>query len=150
MRNSNRLLVVVGIPTRLLRPRPGRIVPGLVALAVTCSWAAEAVHAVPTGCPGDYNDDGSCTDAADYVIWRKALFTQDALINEGATPGRVDAADYDVWRSNFGGVAVGAGSLAASAQNITTPEPNTLLMAICAALLGASGRRRRAVAGGRS
>jgi hypothetical protein len=150
MRNSNRLLVAVGNATRFLRPRPGRIVPALLAFAVICSWAAEAAHAIPTGCPGDYNDDGNCTDAADYVIWRKALFTQDTLINEGATPGYVDAADYDVWRSNFGGVAVGAGSLAAPPLTITTPEPNTLLMAICVALLGASGRRRRAVVGGRS
>jgi hypothetical protein len=46
---------------------------------------------------GDYNHDGS-VDAADYIIWRKTLNTQDK---------------YDEWRANFGTTS-GSGNGAAS------------------------------------
>jgi hypothetical protein len=43
-------------------------------------------------------------DAADYVIWRKALGQQLSPFAgaDGSGNGVVDQADYQVWRANFG------------------------------------------------
>ncbi len=49
--------------------------------------------------PGDFNHDGS-VDAADYVVWRKTLNTQET---------------YDIWRANFGrSLTSGSGASAAA------------------------------------
>jgi fibronectin-binding autotransporter adhesin len=53
------------------------------------------------GIPGDHNADGS-VDAADYVVWRKSIGTQQA---------------YDAWRSNFGRTSSGSG------MGTGVPEP---------------------------
>jgi dihydroxyacetone kinase DhaKLM complex PTS-EIIA-like component DhaM len=64
--------------------------------------------------PGDYNDSGT-VDAADYVVWRKALDTMVAASTgaDGNGDGNIDAADYDIWRANFGmSAAAGVGRTA--------------------------------------
>jgi hypothetical protein len=69
---------------------------------------------------GDYNDDG-VVNAADYVVWRNKLDSDEALLNETATPGMVTAEDYDVWRVNFGNTIE-------SSEAASVPEPATLAM----------------------
>jgi hypothetical protein len=55
------------------------------------------------GQAGDYNVNGS-VDAADYVVWRKAL--GHSIIPfagaDGSGNGIIDQADYLIWRANFG------------------------------------------------
>jgi hypothetical protein len=69
----------------------------------------------PGGLPGDYNNDGA-VNAADYVVWRKNIGTQDG---------------YNLWRTNFGRTS-GSGSLAGGA----IPEPSLLAMLIAVAAAG--------------
>jgi hypothetical protein len=76
--------------------------------------------------PGDYNDDGT-VDAADYVVWRKAL-GQNATFFTGADgdgSGAVNDDDYAVWRGAFGGPAVGESALAMS-----VPEPEVVALGL--------------------
>ena len=90
----------------------------------------------PPGLPGDYNEDGS-VDAADFVVWRKAVGGSEALPNDD-TPG-VDEDDYNRWVMNFGQTNA-APALGAAAA---VPEPRSIMLALLA-LLGtyATGRRK--------
>jgi hypothetical protein len=68
--------------------------------------------------PGDYNGN-NVVDAADYVLWRKALGSSVATYSgsDGNGNGAVDVGDYGVWRSNFGSkIGVGAQSSVASSD----------------------------------
>ena len=67
---------------------------------------------------GDYNSNGK-VDAADYVVWRKALNTTTVLPND-PTGGTIGTTQYNTWRANFGNGS-GAGSGAA------VPEPTALV-----------------------
>jgi hypothetical protein len=60
---------------------------------------------------GDYNRDGS-VDAADYVIWRKALGTDVPIYTgaDGSGDGIVGPEDYDVYAAHFGATYPGTGS----------------------------------------
>jgi hypothetical protein len=82
--------------------------------------------------PGDYNADGS-VDAADYIVWRKAMSPSGGVRADGNGDGIVDTADYDVWRSQFGSsYSMGANAVTA------VPEPATawiLLTGAAATLL---------------
>jgi gluconolactonase len=55
---------------------------------------------VPVPMPGDYNGD-SVFDAADYVVWRNALDSNDPIA-DGNDDGVVDVEDLNRWRANFG------------------------------------------------
>jgi hypothetical protein len=79
------------------------------------------VAIVPGTPPGDFNQNG-IVDAADYVVWRKGLGTED-------TQG-----DYDLWRAHFGATA-GSGAIdplsrvPASVEPLpTVPEPMTFVL----------------------
>lgn len=74
----------------------------------------------PVGIPGDYNNNG-IVDAADYVVWRKSIGTQDG---------------YNLWRTNFGRTS-GSGSLVAS----SVPEPTLLALIVIVAAAGFARRR---------
>ena len=52
---------------------------------------------------GDYNGN-NVVDAADYVMWRELLGTNDPLPNEvsGITTGKATQEDYDAWRARLG------------------------------------------------
>lgn len=77
---------------------------------------------------GDYNGDGS-VNAADYVIWRRAMTSGGTLLNETASPGVADQADYDAWRANFG--ATNSPGSGASRTTEAIPEPATgMLLAL--------------------
>jgi hypothetical protein len=69
--------------------------------------------AVATGRPGDFNNDGF-VDAADYVVWRKNVRTQE---------------EYKAWRANFGQTA-GNGAIAGA--NSAVPEPAALVLSVAA------------------
>ncbi len=83
--------------------------------------------------PGDFNFDGT-VDAADYVVWRKTIGTQDG---------------YNVWRTNFGGTGGAGGSIAGDdrpgAEPNAVPEPRMLALLSACGIIGtaASGRRLR-------
>ena len=55
---------------------------------------------------GDYNRDGF-VDAADYIVWRRAMQGEGNLAADGSRNGVVDQADYDVWRMHFGAAPAG-------------------------------------------
>jgi hypothetical protein len=102
--------------------------------------SATLVTPPPLGLPGDYNDDG-VVDAADYVIWRKMLGTNDDLSGNGdeteASAGVVDQADLDYWKEHFGDTP-GAGTGGATA----VPEPVSWVWLAIAGLLGKLRHRR--------
>jgi pectate lyase len=75
---------------------------------------------------GDYNNDGK-VDAADYTVWRDALHSGGALLNETASLGIVDGDDYDAWKANFGATA----ELDAGAA-VAVPEPAAIWLFISA------------------
>jgi hypothetical protein len=77
----------------------------------------------PPGINGDYNDNGT-VDAADYVVWRENLGTNNTMPND-ATPESVSQQDYGVWQANFG---LTAGGGASSGQAAAVPEPNALFL----------------------
>jgi hypothetical protein len=89
----------------------------------------------PAGVAGDYNNNGA-VDAADYVVWRENMGTNNTLPNN-SLPGPIGQAHYDQWRANFG-KSGGPGGLAAG-----VPEPSTVAIAV-AFSLGALGWRRSA------
>lgn len=95
---------------------------------------ADVAPYLPSGVPGDYNENGT-VDAADFVVWRNGPAT---LPNEGASPGVVNQADYDFWRARFGATS-GQGAALATA----VPEPAAALMAMLACYTIASCWRRR-------
>jgi hypothetical protein len=74
------------------------------------------------GILGDYNSNGT-VDAADYVLWRKTLGTNDPQA-DGDDSGTVGPEDYDLWKGAFGNGS-GSSSLASIA---TVPEPSTFMI----------------------
>jgi hypothetical protein len=108
---------------------------------VAVDWVEANIEMLvsPLGLPGDYNDDGS-VDAADYVVWRKNLDTNNTLPND-STPGMVSQVDYDEWRAHFGAMA-GSGADAAVAidRSVTVSEPTTTRMLIVTVAAGLLAR----------
>jgi hypothetical protein len=98
--------------------------------------------AATLGMPGDYNNDGA-VDAADYVMWRKVLGTNDPLGGNGdetgGSAGVVDSADYTHWRENYGAGGAGAGGGA-------VPEPSAFLIVTLGLCGSAAARNRQRVA----
>ena len=89
---------------------------------------SRALYLATVTIDGDFNFDGS-VDAADYVVWRKALgtqYTQD---------------DYDAWAANYGLAAQAAGRFAES-HSAPVPEPSLLYAASLAAGVAFLRRRR--------
>jgi 3-phytase len=86
-------------------------------LIADSSWDPRLVGRRPQqpALPGDYNSSGH-VDAADYVVWRKALGQTVAPFrrSDGNGDGRVDAADYGVWRADFDRSLPAAASSAAA------------------------------------
>jgi hypothetical protein len=83
---------------------------------------------VPSGLPGDFNNDGKA-DAADYVRWRKESI--------------YGAQDYSDWRTNFGrALGSGGATLANAINSVSVPEPTSvgLLLLVCIGML-ANGAR---------
>jgi hypothetical protein len=84
----------------------------------------------PPALLGDYNGNQT-VDAADYVLWRKALGSTNDLRADGSGNGAVDQADYAVWRSQIGtslahvsGVESGiSAAVMADTSPLTTTSP---------------------------
>ncbi|HEY3393314.1 MAG TPA: PQQ-dependent sugar dehydrogenase [Lacipirellulaceae bacterium] len=93
---------------------------------------------------GDYNRDGR-VDAADYVVWRRALDANvpSYTVADGDGDGMVTSADYDVWRRNFGKTIPDTGS---GTVGPAVPEPASLVLMLlassCASLMAATARNR--------
>lgn len=94
--------------------------------------------AVSVGLTGDYNDNG-VVDAADYVVWRNAQGSANALPND-PLGGTVGQGQYDQWRANYGKVGNLGGPLGSGAA---VPEPATWLIAVVTALAAIGARRRK-------
>lgn len=80
--------------------------------------------------PGDYNGDGT-VDAADYVVWRSAVGSND-LRADGNGDRIIDTADYDIWRTYFGTSYLSGGD---TAMNV--PEPACAMILFAAAVVAA-------------
>jgi hypothetical protein len=80
-------------------------------LMVEAALAINAAAADSESLPGDYNHDGT-VDAADYVMWRKPLPTDNG---------------YLTWQNNFGRTLNGGGGSEPLA-NSPVPEPSTILL----------------------
>jgi hypothetical protein len=77
---------------------------------------------------GDFNVNGT-VDAADYVRWRNSVVDSALMPNgvgAGVFEGRAVPEDYNVWRAHFGESVVPSG-----AEAYSTPEPATVLLAMC-------------------
>jgi hypothetical protein len=82
---------------------------------------------------GDYNGD-SQINLADYTVWRDNLGGT-TLPNEGASPNIVDEADYTFWKTAFSN-SVSANGTFASLSASPVPEPSSMGVGVCLALLG--------------
>ena len=89
---------------------------------------------------GDYNGNG-VVDAADYVLWRRAMTTGAALPHD-ASPESVSNADYELWRANFGATG-GAGSALLDVAQVPEPGAGVILGNVIL-LLGGRMRAQRA------
>ncbi len=101
---------------------------------------------LPGALIGDYNNNGA-VDAADYVVWRKALGTNYDLPNRApGITGDASPADFTAWRANFGNTAAAAASGAAHTFSVV-PEPTGLSLVVAATVfLGgmlSQGRMRK-------
>jgi hypothetical protein len=120
-----------------------------LAAAIFFSGAifSQSAIAAPPGCAGDYNSDGVCTDARDYVTFRKNAGTNRALPNDNGLGVPIQAAHYNLWRSNFGRIA-GTGTGLSSAA--ATPEPTSIVLTAVGVLGGSTLTARRRCASVRS
>jgi hypothetical protein len=83
----------------------------------------------------DFNADGA-VDGADFLLWQRSQGKlTGATFEEGDAnlDGAVDAADLGIWKALFGGQQTAAAH--------TIPEPETILLAIAAALALSSAKR---------
>jgi hypothetical protein len=74
---------------------------------------------------GDFNNDGS-VDAADYVVWRKSLGSQE---------------DYNIWRMNFGRPSEAAAAVSLAGASAAVPEASSVVLVLLAAVLYAPRHR---------
>jgi hypothetical protein len=122
----------------------------LPALDEGLSWNTSQLYSdgvltvAATGFPGDFNHDDT-VDAADYVVWRKA-------IGVAPTPD-----NYNLWQINFARTLIPGSSTVAPAfdgvpppSRLDNPIPEPPLLSFLAlAVAGSIGRRRRAPFDGR-
>lgn len=87
--------------------------------------------------PGDYNGDHTVNNA-DYVVWRKALATQDP-VGDGDRDGVVDQDDYALWREFLGTTLPADAGLGAGA----VPEPGAIVVGLAVAAMVLLVRRGR-------
>jgi hypothetical protein len=94
----------------------------------------------PAPIAGDYNGNG-IVDAADYVVWRKAL-GQTVAPGTGADGDgdrTIGMGDYSLWKGRFGSTSVTGSGLATGAL----PEPGSLALIVAVGVALASARSRR-------
>jgi hypothetical protein len=86
--------------------------------------------------PGDY-DNNHVVDAADYIVWRDNVGTNNVLLND-AVGGPIDDDQYVQWKANFGRTIASGGNGAGS-----VPEPTSVVLLFAAATQVLAARRRR-------
>jgi hypothetical protein len=96
---------IVGAPAYDQRGAPyTRILDGYLSLGTRIDIGAIEFNPVPPALPGDYNRD-CVVDAADYIVWRKALGATGLPVYfgaDGSGNGSIGQEDLAVWRANFG------------------------------------------------
>ena len=70
--------------------------------------------------PGDFNNDGK-VDNGDYLTWRKANGTNNALPNDNGLGTPIGQAHFDLWRQRFGNTP-GAAAVAADWAAVRFPN----------------------------
>lgn len=85
----------------------------------------------------DFNGDGS-VDTLDYAIW-KQHYGETGPVGDANGDMMVDALDYTVWR-NTATPGAGSGGLGGVGA---VPEPSSMLLLVCGAMLALAGRRKR-------
>jgi hypothetical protein len=115
----------------VLRGNLGDNLPGINLATIAGDQFVTIPHAALAG---DYNDDGT-VDAADYVVWRKNVGTNNTLPNNPA-PGPIDETEYQSWLENFGRSASGAGG-----SNV--PEPTSVVPTLLSLFALFNPRSRR-------
>ncbi len=93
---------------------------------------------------GDFNNDGKI-DNGDYITWRKASGTNNALPNDNGLGTPIGLVHLNLWRQRFG-MTPGAGSSGGGLGGGAIPEPATIAL-VCfgfAVLLQLRARRQRA------
>jgi len=87
--------------------------------------------------PGDFNGD-HVVDTADYIVWRRALATQDP-IGDGDRNGVVDERDRELWREFYGATLPNDAGMSAGAN---VPEPAAILLTSFMSTVLLARRRR--------
>jgi hypothetical protein len=106
------------------------------------SFSYDRSTPLATAPSGDYNGNG-VVDAADYVIWRKALNEPAVPAGSGAdgnANGTIDSGDYDFWAARFGNTVPGAGA----ARVLAVPEPAALVLLVIGLAIANAVWRKRA------
>jgi O-glycosyl hydrolase len=93
------------------------IQPNNQAGAVHIDNVAYAINE-PVVLAGDYNEDG-VVDAADYVVWRRNLGTNNELPNDNGIGTPIGLPHFNLWRTNFGRPSGGGNAVDAP----VVPEP---------------------------
>ena len=86
------------------------------------TWAEVTPQGAVPSTTGDFNNDGR-VDAADYVVWRKANGTSNALPNDNGLGVPIGSSHYTLWRQNFGNPP---GSGSGFDTTLAVPEPCAL------------------------
>lgn len=99
--------------------------------------ATLTITLVPTGLPGDYNNDG-LVDAADYTVWRDNVGAEAGALPNDPDGGVIGDAQLQTWRASYA-----ASLVAAASEPSATPEPAGVLLALLAMGLATTRRARR-------
>jgi hypothetical protein len=117
--------------------------PSFTGDDIAASFLVDNITAEAVVAPsGDYNGNG-VVDAADYVIWRKALNEPAVPAGSGAdgnANGTIDSGDYDFWAARFGNTVPGAGA----ARVLAVPEPAALVLLVIGLAIANAVWRKRA------
>ncbi len=94
-----------------------------------------------TNIPGDYNGD-TIVDSQDHNAWRAAYGTN-LTAADGNNNGSVDAADYVIWRKALPVSASGKATNLLTGNQTAVPEPTTFLLCALGFAMVISLRRSR-------
>jgi hypothetical protein len=121
----------------------GLVSTSLSTLTTAVAWVEENEDVLIRD--GDYDFDGD-VDTGDYMAWTRQFATVgpyplagDGDYADGNRDGQVDAADYVYWRKLAEPTAGGGAAVIPT----TVPEPSSVLLLACQALIAMSCRSKR-------
>jgi hypothetical protein len=133
------LSYVIATYTGTLTGKFNNITAGYTVNYGTGNNSQITLTAALTGVKGDFNNNGR-VDAADYVLWRNNLGTNNALLNDNGLGTPITQSHYSLWRSAFNSPNGGSGSF--STGEVPEPTSAILLLAGIGCFALAAGRRR--------